>query len=81
MSIVVDPESTATVALMTVTDVKGDRRSAYRLPFQFGYHDRGHSNTLIGNKLDRLPEKRGYNWYKVGEVTIPEDGYIYITGA
>ncbi len=82
MSIVNDPESTATFALMTVTDVKGDRRSRnYRLPFQFGYHDRRHSKTLLSSKVDKLPEKRGYNWYKVGKVTIPEDGYIYVTGA
>jgi len=82
MSIVEDPDSAVGRALMTMTDVKGDRRSKnYRLPFQFGYYDRSHSKTLISQKLDKLPEKRGYNWYKVGSVTIPEDGYIYVTGA
>jgi hypothetical protein len=82
MSLVEDPESAVGWALMTVTDVKGDRRSNnYRLPFQFGYYDRITPKTLAANKVDKLPEKRGYNWYKVGKVTIPEDGYIYVTGA
>ncbi|MBQ7651281.1 MAG: DUF4838 domain-containing protein [Victivallales bacterium] len=82
MTLVEDPDSAVGRALMTQTDVKGDRRSGnYRLPFQFGYHDRGNSKTLLSNKLDKLPEKRGYNWYKVGTTTIPQDGYIYVTGA
>ena len=77
MSIVEDSESDVGVALMT----EADKDASYKLSFQFGLHDVLASKTLLSKSLPKLPESRGYNWYKVGEAVISADSYIYVTRA
>ena len=77
VSIVEDSESDVGMALMT----DADKNANYKLPFQFGLYDMLTSKTVLANSLPKLPEDRGYNWYKVGETVTPADAYIYVTGS
>ena len=77
MAVVHDPESVTGLALMSEADLDKN----YRLPFVFGFHDKGGGRTLLTERVEHLPEQPGYHWYKVGKTVIPAEGYIFVTGA
>lgn len=72
-----DPESPVGSAMRTT--VAGNHY--YNMPFGFGFYDAGAAKGLAYVTQPKLPAKKGYNWYRLGVVKIPEDGYVYVTRA
>ncbi len=51
----------------------------YSLPFQVGFYAAGNKKLLAFKYFDTIPEAHGYHWYKLPPVTIPSNGYVYLT--
>ena len=70
-----DPESpVGDVMKIEVRD--GDK---YCLPFLVGFYDAGNKKILAFKYFDTIPEPPGYHWYKLPPVSIPSNGYVYLT--
>ncbi len=53
----------------------------YNMPFAIGIRDLGKATTLTTRTFTEIPAGKGYHWYKIPAMTMPTDGYIYITRA
>ncbi|MBQ7650116.1 MAG: DUF4838 domain-containing protein, partial [Victivallales bacterium] len=70
-----DPESpVGDVMKIEVRD--GDK---YCLPFLVGLYDAGNRKILASKYFDTIPETPGYHWFKLPPVTLPSNGYVYLT--
>ena len=53
----------------------------YKLPLEAGFYDLGNKKSLAVKYFDKVPEGRGYHWFKLPPVKVPFDGYAYFTRA
>ena len=77
ISFVADPESPCGHAFRTTVQ----ESHYYNLPFVIGFYDQGARKGLAMKTFEEPPQKQGYNWYELGKVTIPKDGYVYTSRA
>ena len=53
----------------------------YNMPFAMGIRDLGRTTTLTTRTFTEIPAEKGYHWYKIPVMTMPSDGYVFITRA
>ncbi|MBT3377975.1 MAG: DUF4838 domain-containing protein [Lentisphaerae bacterium] len=77
VSLVSDPDSPCGYAFRS--DVKASHY--YKLPFVIGFYDQGARKGITSKTFKQPLGEPGYNWYQLGPVTIPKDGYVYTSRA
>lgn len=70
---VADPDSPSGCALRT--EVASN--PCHKLPFEIGFYDQGAKKLLVRQSFAKPHSEPGYNWYGLGTVTIPKEGYVY----
>ena len=71
-----DPESESGRALR----INADGCKNFDMPYTIGLYDRGNRKIVIRKSFPGPLSENGYAWYFIGEATIPEDSYIWLTG-
>ena len=69
-----DPKAKGGLAVRIDTAAKG-----CELPFRWGYYDQKAKKTLAQGKVPEVPDDGAYHLVDVETVTIPENGYLYLT--
>lgn len=72
-----DPNSPVGKAVRTTVS----KSDYYKMPFAFGFYNQGTRKGVALKTVKKVPEKPGYNWYNLGVIEIPTDGYVYVTRA
>ena len=66
-------------ALGKAVIIKVERNEHFRPPFAAGVWNAAEEKVLKEVKFDKEPIGDGYRWFDLGEVTLPADGFVYIT--
>ena len=53
----------------------------YNMPFAAGIRDLGRATTITTKTYTKIIDGPGYHWYKIPVITMPNDGYVFITRA
>ncbi|MBO4344569.1 MAG: DUF4838 domain-containing protein [Victivallales bacterium] len=72
---IVDDAAASTGSAMRIRAAGNDR---YSLPLQFGAYDRALRKDLGGATVEKAPENRGYNLFRLGEVHVAERTVVWI---